>query len=343
MEQIVVKVIFTGATMANLSTTYMGVPLKNPLIVAACSISNYVDKVKRAEEVGAGALVIRSLFEEQIHYDEMTMMDFMERAAAISPEVHSSFFPPVEAGGPREHLMWVEKTRRAVQIPIFASLNAVSPGAWSSYAKQLEETGVAGLEINYYVVAADPTVPGSDLEKALLDIVVSVTQEVKIPVAVKLSPYYTSTPNVVQELETCGAKAVVMFNRFLQPDIDIDEEALVNEMVLSSAQEIKVPLRWVALLYGRTSLDLVLNTGVHSGRDIVKAILAGATAVQAASALLENGLPYISTMLLALQSWMEEKEYQSLDEFRGKVSQKNVDDPFGFERAQYMRLLMAQQ
>ncbi len=152
--------------MVDLSTTYMGVPLKNPLIVAACSISNYVDKVKKAEEVGAGGLVIRSLFEEQIHFDEMTMMDFMERAAAISPEVHSSFYPPVESGGPREHLMWVEKTRRAVKIPVFASLNAVTPGAWTSYAKQLQETGVAGLEINYYMVAADPNVTSSELEQA---------------------------------------------------------------------------------------------------------------------------------------------------------------------------------
>jgi dihydroorotate dehydrogenase (fumarate) len=318
--------------MADLSTTYMGVPLKNPLIVAASSISNYVEKVKKAEEVGAGGLVIRSLFEEQIQFDEMTMMDFMERSAAISPEIQSGFYPPVEAGGPREHL-----------IPIFASLNAVSPGAWTSYAKQLEETGVAGLEINYYIVAADPNVPGSDLEKTLLDIVASVTQEVKIPVAVKLSPYYTSTPNVIKELEKRGAKAVVMFNRFLQPDIDVDEEALVNDMVLSSPQEMKVPLRWVALLYGRTKLDLALNTGVHSGRDVVKALLAGAAAIQTASALIQNGLPYISTMLMELQSWMEEKDYEKLADFQGKVSQKNVDDPFGFERAQYMKLLMAQQ
>ncbi len=329
--------------MADLSTTYMGIALKNPLIVAASSISNYVDKVKRAEEMGAGALVIRSLFEEQIQHDEMTMADFMERAANISPEVHSSFFPPVESGGPREHLMWVEKTRRAVEMPVFASLNAISPGAWTSYAKQLEETGVAGLEINYYVVATDPDVPGSELEKALFDIVVAVTSEVSIPVAVKLSPYYSSTPYVVRELEKRGAKAVVLFNRFLQPDIDVQDEALVNNMVYSAPQEIKVPLRWVALLYGRTEMDLALNTGVHTGRDMVKAILAGASVVQVASALLENGLPYLSSMLMDMQSWMEDKDYESLDEFRGKVSQKNVDDAFGFERAQYMQLLMSQQ
>lgn len=329
--------------MADLSTTYMGITLKNPLIVAASSISNYVDKVKRAEEMGAGALVIRSLFEEQIQHDEMTMADFMERAANISPEVHSSFFPPVESGGPREHLMWVEKTRRAVEMPIFASLNAVSPGTWTSYARQLEEAGVAGIEINYYVVATDPEVPGSELEKALFDIVAAVTSEVSIPVAVKLSPYYSSTPYVVSELEKRGAQAVVLFNRFLQPDIDVQDEMLVNDMVYSTQHEMKVPLRWVALLYGRTAMDLALNTGVHTGRDMVKAILAGASVVQVASALLENGLPYLSSMLMDMQSWMEEKDYQSLDEFRGKVSQKNVADAFGFERAQYMQLLMSQQ
>lgn len=329
--------------MADLSTTYMGVALKNPIVVAASSISNYVDKVKKAEEIGAGALVIRSLFEEQIQHDATTMQDFMERAANISPEIQSAFYPPMEEGGPREHLMWVEKTRRAVDIPIFASLNAVSPGSWVDYAKQLEETGIAGLEVNYYVVATDPATPGTELEKALIDIVASVTGAVSIPVAVKMSPYYTSTPNVVKRLEEAGAKAVVMFNRFLQPDIDIDEERLVNSMQYSTPAEMKVPLRWVALLYGRTALDLVLNTGVHSGKDVVKAILAGASAIQTASALLENGLPYISTMLLDLQSWMDEKEYASLDEFRGKVSQQNVDDAFGFERAQYMQLLMSQQ
>jgi dihydroorotate dehydrogenase (fumarate) len=328
--------------MADFSTTYMGIPLKNPLLVAASSISNYVDKVKKAEEVGAGGLVIRSLFEEQIQFDDMTMSDFLERAAYISPEIQSSFYPPVESGGPREHIMWVEKTRRAVDMPVFASLNAVSPGAWTSYAKQLEETGVAGLEINYYVVATDPDVPGSELEKRLFDIVESVTSEVSIPVAVKLSPYYSSAPYIVKEIEKRGAKAAVLFNRFLQPDIDVDAEELENNMAWSTPDELKVPLRWVALLYGRTGIDLALNTGVHSGRDMAKALLAGASVVQVASAILENGLPYISTMLMDLQGWMEEKDYEKIADFRGKVSQQNVDDAFGFERAQYMKLLMSQ-
>ncbi len=329
--------------MADLSTTYMGIQLKNPLVVAASAISNYVDKVKRAEDMGAAALVIRSLFEEQIQYDGMTMADYFDHAAGFGAEVNRGFYPAIEHGGAREHLMWVEKTRHAVAMPIFASLNCVSPGTWVDYARQLEETGIAGLELNSYAVASDPDVPGSEIEQHLFDMVESVVQAVHIPVAVKLSPYFSSTPYVVKQLAQRGAKAVVLFNRFLQPDIDIDEERLVNSMKYSENDEMRVPLRWVALLYGRVGLDLVLNTGVHSGRDIAKAVMAGASAVQCASALLRNGLPYISTMLLDLESWMDEKEYASLDEFRGKLSQQKVEDPFGFERAQYMQLLMQQQ
>ncbi|HML21547.1 MAG TPA: dihydroorotate dehydrogenase-like protein [Aggregatilinea sp.] len=329
--------------MANLSTTYMGIELKNPLIVAASSISNQVDRVKRAEEYGAGALVIRSIFEEQIHADGMTMQDFLERMANISPEINASFYPPVEYGGPREHMMWVEKTRRAVSMPIFASLNAVNPGAWVEYAKQLEETGIDGLEVNYYTVNADINRTGSDMEKALYDIVSGVKDAVKIPVAVKLGSAYTSIANVVNELDKRGANAVVLFNRFLQPTIDIDTEELTNQMTYSHPEEMRMPLRWVALLYGRVKLDMALNTGVHTGRDIARGLLGGATVVQVASALLQNGLPYISTMLMDLQGWMGEKGYESIDEFRGNLSQQNVEDPFGFERAHYMKLLMSQE
>jgi len=329
--------------MADLSTSYMGIPLKNPLVVAASAISNHVDQVKRCEELGAGALVIRSLFEEQILHDDTTMADFMERAANISPEIHSSFYPPVDFGGGREHMMWVEKTRRAVAMPIFASLNAITPGSWVDYAKQLAETGIDGLEINYYYVAADPDVSGAELEQRLIDIVASVKQTVNIPVAVKLSPFYTSIANLVKQLEAAGADAVVLFNRFLQPTIDEQDQAIVNEMVLSHEHELRLPLRWIALLYGRTKLDLVMNTGVVNGQDALKGLLAGATAVQVASTLFRNGLPYLSTMLLDIQNWMGENGYESLDQFRGAVSQQNVNDPFGFERAQYMELLLSQQ
>ncbi|NWG17539.1 MAG: dihydroorotate dehydrogenase-like protein [Chloroflexi bacterium] len=327
--------------MVDFSTTYLGIPLKNPLVVAASSISSHVDTVKQAEEAGAGALVIRSVFEEQIQFDQLRMEESLNVGAESFAEA-LTVFPKVEHGGLKEHLMWVEKTRAAVKMPLFASLNAVSPGAWVSYAKQLAETGVNGLEVNFYAVATDLQRPGSDIERALYEVVESVRAEVTLPIAVKLSPFYTSTVNVVSELEKRGANGVVLFNRFLQPDIDPDTESLVNQMVLSTPDEMRIPLRWIALLYGRTSLDLALSTGAHTGKDTVKALLAGATVVQMAAALLKNGVHYLSTMLIQMQGWMEEHGYQSVADFRGNVSQKNCDDPFAFERAQYVRLLLSQ-
>jgi dihydroorotate dehydrogenase (fumarate) len=206
----------------------------------------------------------------------------------------------------------------------------------------LEATGVDGLELNVYAVATDPAKTGSEIEKELYEIVEGVKAEVKIPVAVKLSPFYTSTVNVATELDQRGVDGLVLFNRFLQPTIDVDTESLNNRMFYSSPQELKLPLRWIALLYGRIQADLAITTGVHTGQDAVRALLAGATVIELASTLLKNGLPYISTILRDIEAWMAEKGYNSLDDFRGKVSQKNCDDPFAFERAQYVRFLLSQ-
>lgn len=327
--------------MVDFSTTYLGIPLKNPLVVAASTISSHVDRVKMAEDAGAGALVIRSLFEEQIQFDHLLMDERLSAGSESFPEA-LTHFPQVQHGGPKEHLMWVEKTRKAVSMPLFASLNAVSPGAWTHYARQLADTGVNGLEVNFYAVATDPLRPGIEIERDLYEVVESVRAEIKLPIAVKLSPFYTSTVNVVHELEQRGANGVVLFNRFLQPDIDPDTETLFSQMIFSHAEEMKVPLRWIALLYGRTTLDLSLSTGAHTGRDVVKALLAGATTVQMAATLLRHGVHYLSTMLMHMQNWMQERGYNSVNEFRGKLSQKNCDDPFTFERAQYVKLLLDQ-
>jgi dihydroorotate dehydrogenase (fumarate) len=327
--------------MSDIKTTYMGISLKTPLVVAACSISSMIDKIKMAEQAGAGALVIRSLFEEQILFDALRMEDALSVGADVFPEA-LSYFPNMKHGEAEEHLMWIEKTRQEVKMPLIASLNAVSAGAWVKYAKQLEATGVDGLELNVYALATDPQKNAQKIETELYEVVEAVLSEVQIPVAVKLSPFYTATVNVAHELDKRGVGALVLFNRFLQPDIDPETESLQNEMVLSSAQELRLPLRWVALLHGRIKTDLALNTGVHSGLDVVKALLAGATVVQIASALLKNGIPYLSTMLRELETWMEAKGYESLADFRGSMSQKKVDDPFAFERAQYVNLLMSQ-
>ncbi|MFN2148273.1 MAG: dihydroorotate dehydrogenase-like protein [Anaerolineales bacterium] len=327
--------------MTSLKTTYMGIDLETPLVVAASSVSSFLDRIKQAEQAGAGLLVIRSLFEEQIQLEALRLEESLSVGAESFAEA-MTYFPKVEHGGADEHLMWIEKTRAETDMPLIASLNAVSPGAWTKYAKQLESTGVDGLELNVYAVAADPKVSGAQLENTLFEIVESVVGEVKIPVSVKLSPFYTSVANVASELDQRGVKGLVLFNRFLQPDIDPQTETLKQEMVYSLPEELKLPLRWVALLYGRVKADLALNTGVHSGVDAAKAFLAGAQIVQIASALLENGIPYLSTMLRELEGWMEEHGYEDLKAIRGKMSQKKIDDPFGFERAQYVKLLMSQ-
>ncbi len=327
--------------MADLRTTYVGIPLQSPLVVAASSISSMLDRVKRAEQAGAGALVIRSLFEEQILFDSMKF----EEALSVDSESFAEAltnFPKLRHGEADEHVMWVEKTKKAVTIPVIASLNAVSLGAWTRYARQLEGAGVDGLELNVYAVAADAARSGAEIEAELFRILDAVRAEVRLPIAVKLSPFYTSVAHVAAELSRRGANALVLFNRFLQPDIDPQSEGLVSEMVLSRPEELKLPLRWVALLSGRVESDLALSTGVHSGLDAVKALLAGATVVQTAAALIQNGIPYLSTMLREIEAWMDEKGYADLSQFRGKLSQRQALDPFAFERAQYVRLLMDQ-
>lgn len=327
--------------MPDLRTEYMGIELKNPIVVAACSISNMIDRIKLAERAGAGALVIRSLFEEQIQIDAMRM----ENELAVGSESFAealSYFPDLEHGEADEHLMWVEKTRQEVHMPLIASLNAVSPGSWVKYAQKLADTGVDGIELNVYTLPVELDRESPEIEAELYDIVNSVQSEVDLPVAVKLSPYYTSVANVASELDKQGVKALVLFNRFLQPDIDPQTESIVSEMILSSGNELKLPLRWTALLYGRIDSQIALNTGVHSGVDAAKALLAGATIVQIASALLKNGIPYLSTMLRELEDWMEEHEYETLADFRGKLSQRESDDPFTIERAHYVRLLREQ-
>ena len=327
--------------MSDLSTTFMGIPLKSPIVVAASSISSMIDRVAMAERVGAGALVIRSLFEEQIQVEQQRFDDYLAVGGESFPEA-LSYFPAIEHGQADEHLMWVEKTRKAVKMPLIASLNAVSRGSWVEYARQLESTGVDGLELNVYIMGTNPDRSGAELEQELLDIVQSVKSVVKIPVAVKLSPYYASTLNVAIGLDKLGVEALVLFNRFVRPTVDVESETLTNEMFWSTPEEMRLPLNRVARIFGHLKADMALNTGVHSGEDVVRAILVGATVVQVASALFVHGIPYISTMLRDIEAWMGERGYHSLDDFRGKMSQKNCDDPFAFERAQYVNLLLGQ-
>lgn len=325
--------------MQKLATSYMGIAMNSPVMVGSCSLSKKIDNIKAAEDAGAGALVIKSLFEEQLQMEAMQLEDELEKYQDMIVE-SLTFHPPMEHGGPSEHLMWVEKARKAVSMPLIASLNAVSPGTWSDFAVQLERTGVDGLELNLYSVVTDPQVSGQDVLQAMIATLSDVKSKVKIPVAVKLSPYFASPAYVISALESAGADAVVLFNRFSQPNIDINAETLNHEMVYSAPEELLHTLRWIGLLHGGVQLDLCANTGIHTAQDAVKLLLAGADSLQVVSALMIHGIEYIRTLNRGILDWMDAKGYQSIDDFRGNVAGLRARDPYAFERSQYIKLLL---
>ena len=327
--------------MADLSTTYMGIPMVSPVVVAACSLSGHVENVQRAEAAGAGGLVIKSLFEEQI-MAETVKLAADEKVGGDRFAESLSFFPPLEHAGAREHLMWVERSRRAVKMPLIGSINAFTPTGWVDFARQMQETGVDGLELNVYAVQTDPEQDGRGVEAALYDTIEKVLEQVTIPVAVKLAPFYSSVVNVAAELDRRGVKGLVLFNRFLQPDIDPDTERLRNAMDLSRPDEMRLPLRYVALLHGRIGADLAATTGIHSPTGVIKQLLAGAAITQVASVLYAHDIEYIRTLNEGVDHWMDQKGYACLADFRGKLSQEDAPDPFAFERAQYVELLLQQ-
>ena len=325
--------------MADLRTTYMGVELKNPIVVGACALSKQIDTIKQIEAAGAGGLVLKSLFEEQVQLESLGH----DQALAQYDELYAeavSLFPKQEHAGPKEHLYWVAEAKKAVSMPLFASLNAVKAEVWVDYARQLAETGVDGLELNFYSVPLDADLTGAQLEQAELEIFASVREAVKIPIAVKLHPYYSNVMNVASAFDRLGANAVVLFNRLFQPDINVDRQEEQASLVLSGASDKAVSLRWTALLHGRVEADLVSSTGVMTGRDVVKMLLAGASSVQVVSTLYRNKLTHLGAMLEELTGWMDEQGYDSLADFRGKVSKKNVKDPWAFERGQYIKALL---
>jgi dihydroorotate dehydrogenase (fumarate) len=326
--------------MSDLSTTYMGLKLPSPLVVASSSISNKVENFQSAEASGAGAIVLRSLFEEQIEAAETELQEAIAFQADANPEARS-YLPPQRIG-PREYLRLLEKAKRSVRIPVIASLNASAPGSWSEYAKQLEDSGADAIEVNIYNVNAAIGVTGDEVERQYLEIVRSVRRTVKVPVALKLSPFFTSFANVAKRFDDEGVNALVLFNRFLQPDIDLDRMALNSSMQLSNPWEMLLPLRWTAILHGRVKCDLAASTGVHDAAGVVKMLLAGSTVVQLAAALLRNGVTHLATLRSGLQEWMERGHFSAVDDFRGTLSQKEAKDPRAFERAQYVNLILSQ-
>lgn len=326
--------------MADLSTTYMGIRLRSPIVVAACSLSGNVEKVKQAEQAGAGALVIKSLFEEQVQREMAEFEDAMEAGGESFAE-SLSYFPHIQHGEAREHVMWVREVRKAVAMPLIASVNAINPGKWVDYARQLADTGVDGIELNAYAVEADIGRSAAEIEDNLLRTFAAVKAAVDLPIAVKLSPFYTSVGHVVKRLADAGAAGAVLFNRFLQPEIDPAAEVMRHTAALSHPGELRLPLRWIALLYGRVGLDLAGNTGVGTAADVAKYLLAGAQVVQVASAVLRNGIGYLTTMNKELAQWMDDKAHPALSDVRGRMSLKESPaNAVALERAHYLDYVM---
>jgi dihydroorotate dehydrogenase (fumarate) len=326
-------------TMADLKTTYMGIPLANPLVVGACSLSKHIDSIKALEAAGAGGLVIKSLFEEQIHIEEDDFERRMGEHDHADAEAQS-FFPQLRHGGPKEHVFWVKEVRKAVKFPLFASLNCLNTDSWVEYAIQLADTGVNGLELNFYSPALSPEVTSGDIEKREADFVAKVRAAVKLPLAVKLHPFYTSMMNVVSRFEKAGANAFILFNRLFEPDIDVDAVAKRAAYHPSDSQDSLVAVRWLGLLSKRVKADLVGSTGVTTGKDIARLLLAGANSVQAVSAVLKGQGAAVQKMLGELEAWMNEHKFANLAAFRGKLAGAKDSDAWGFERGQYIKAIV---
>ncbi|MBN2579511.1 MAG: dihydroorotate dehydrogenase-like protein [Pirellulales bacterium] len=324
----------------NLSTKYLGLSLKNPLVVAACPLSGKVDMLARLEEAGAAAAVLPSLFEEQIEHEAAELTKVHEFGTESFAEALTYFPEPQDyRTGPEEYLETLEKAKKTVKFPIIASLNGTSRGGWIRYAKMMQEAGADALELNIYYVATDPTTGAAEVETQYLDLVAAVKQSISIPLAVKIGPYFSAMANMARRLVEAGADGLVLFNRFLQPDIDLDTLETTPQLEFSSPSELLKPLRWVAILHGRINCSLAITSGIHDAAGMIKAILAGADVGMVASVLYEEGLEQINSILVEMEDWMEEKQYESVAQMQGSMSQENCPDPEAFARGNYMKTL----
>lgn len=325
--------------MADLSTTYMGVELKNPLILGASNLVTKQDVMKQVEEAGIGAIVYRSLFEEQIQLENLQMDEDLSEYENRNAEM-TNLFPGLEHAGPKEHLYNVEKLVKSVNVPVFASLNAIYEPTWVEYAKELEKTGVAGLEINLYAVPGYFEFTGDSIEDKQVQIVKAIKKAVSIPVSVKMSLFYTNPLNFIKKIDEAGADGYVLFNRFFQPEIDIDKEEYFYPWELSNPKDHMVGLRYAGLLHGNVDGSICISRGIYDAKDVIKMLLAGADVVQMVSTIYRNSPAVVSDILMDLNRWMDDKGYKTLDDFRGKLSRKSLKDPFAYQRAQYVDILM---
>ena len=325
--------------MSDLSTTYMGLRLKNPIIAGASALTANLASIRQLEEGGAAAIVTKSLFEEQIQLERFTFDEDLEKGNNRNAEM-ITVRPPLEYAGPAEHLMWVREAKRAAGIPVIASLNAVNRETWLDYARKLEDTGVDGLECNVFASPKGPDKTAAQIEDEQVAMVSQLKAAMRIPFSVKLSFFYTNPLNVIRRMDKAGASGFVLFNRMVEPDVDADTEKNASPFNLSHETDYRLPLRYAGLLEGTIKADVCCSTGIFDGETVAKALLAGATAVQTVSALFREGPAHIRTMTRDLEGWMAAKGYKTLADFRGKLSQRNVSDPWAYTRAQYVRLLM---
>lgn len=325
----------------DLATNYLGLNLKNPIVPSSSPLSRHISTLRRIEDAGAGAVVLYSLFEEEINAESKTLNEYLTQGTEIYAE-SINFFPEAPAYrhvGPHAYLEHIQQAKTALDIPVIASLNGVSTGGWIEYARNIEEAGADALELNIYFIPTQTDLSGQEVEQIYLDVLRDVKAHVSIPVAMKLSPYFTSLANMAQRLATAGADGLVLFNRFYQPDLDLETLDVVPNLVLSSSTELRLPLRWIAILNGRVNADLALTTGVHTATDVLKGLAAGASVTMMASELLQNGIGRIGEILAETAFWLVENEYESLDELRGSLSQVNVAAPAAFERANYIEVV----
>jgi len=327
----------------DLKSRYLGLELKNPLMASASPLTGDLDVLKRLEDAGAAAVVLPSLFEEQIEHEEMALLQLEEAFANVHPEATIGYFPEMESYniGPDQYLEHIAQARKALSIPVIASLNGSTPGGWTRYAKLMQDAGASALELNVYLVAANIDETSSDVEARYIDLVAGVSESVSLPLAVKVGPHFSSFAHMATRLVGAGAKGLVLFNRFLQPDIDLATLEVKPGILLSTPFELRLPLRWIAILKGRIEASLAATSGAHSADDVVKLLLVGADAVMMASALLKHGPEHLAEVLKGMTRWLEEKEYVSVEQMKGSLSQKHSPDPSAFERANYMKALIS--
>ena len=326
----------------NLSTKYMGLNLKNPIVPSASPLSQDVDTVKAMEDAGAAAVVVYSLFEEQIVHESGELDHYLSNHTDSYAEA-LSYFPEPEKFhlGPYQYLDHIAKLKKSVDIPVIGSINGVSNGGWIKYAQNIEQAGADALELNVYYIPTNPNIPGSEIEKIYLDTLKAVKNKVKIPVAIKLSPFFSSMSNMAKKLDEAGADGLVLFNRFYQPDFDLDKLEVAPNLMLSTNWEMRLPLRWIAILYGNVKASMAATSGIHSHLDAIKIIMAGGDVAMMCSELLLNGVNRIGQVVEGMKLWMEENEYDSIDMMKGSMSQKSIAEPAAFERANYMKLLQS--